>query len=71
MLTLVLAFVLVVTSTMLSIPAMLWGLGLGQRYGWRWQVGAGGVMHALHAAWRLHIPASLSLLVGLYMICRI
>ncbi|PNH05577.1 Sodium/hydrogen exchanger 7 [Tetrabaena socialis] len=35
-LSLVFAFVLVCTSTLLAVPLMLWGMGLGTRYGWRW-----------------------------------
>ncbi|GLI64224.1 hypothetical protein VaNZ11_007422 [Volvox africanus] len=35
-LSLVFAFVLVCTTTLLAVPLMLWGLGLGPRYGWGW-----------------------------------
>ncbi|KAG2490363.1 hypothetical protein HYH03_011165 [Edaphochlamys debaryana] len=35
-LSLVFAFVLVCTGTLLAVPLMLWGLGLGPRYGWGW-----------------------------------
>ncbi len=31
------AFVLVCTGTFLAVPIMLYGMGLGRRYGWGWQ----------------------------------